>query len=220
MRVNYVTVSRQLAFDFFRTSMEENDDWRDELYQDYVGPIIVHDKTGNRRGLTGNYGLIPKRHLPSGQRLTTMNAHAETVGQLRTYKSARARSQLCLVPMVRLFEPNCEQPTHVRWSIGMATDEPFAVAGLYREWENEDGKKTFFVHPTDHQRRRPSPHESFPSPGEEKRSLVIVSSADYDDWLGCKDRGRARTHLQPYPAKLMAGEPAPKVAVALQKELF
>lgn len=106
MCVNYVTVSRQLAFDFFRTSMEESDDWRDELYQDYVGPIIVHDEAGNRKGLTGTYGFIPKRHMPPGQRLTTMNARAETVGQLRTYKSAWAKSQLCLIPMVRFFEPN------------------------------------------------------------------------------------------------------------------
>lgn len=60
----------------------------------------------------------------------------------------------------------------------------------------------------------------FHRPEEEKRSLVIVPSADYDEWLGCKDPERARTYLQPYPAGLMAGEPAPKVAVALQKELF
>ncbi|MFM9436467.1 putative SOS response-associated peptidase YedK [Janthinobacterium sp. CG_23.3] len=55
---------------------------------------------------------------------------------------------------------------------------------------------------------------------EEKRSLVIVPNADYDDWLGCKDPERARTYLQPYPAGLMAGEPAPKVAVVKQHELF
>jgi putative SOS response-associated peptidase YedK len=56
--------------------------------------------------------------------------------------------------------------------------------------------------------------------GEEKRSLVIVPSADYDEWLGCKDPERARTYLQPYPAELMSGEPAPKVAAVKQTELF
>jgi putative SOS response-associated peptidase YedK len=56
--------------------------------------------------------------------------------------------------------------------------------------------------------------------GEKKRSLVIVRSADYDEWLGCKDPERARTYLQTYPAELMAGEPAPKVAVVKQTELF
>ena len=220
MCVNYVTVSRQLAFEFFRTSMEKNDDWRDELYQDYVGPIIVHDEAGNRRGLTGTYGFIPKRHMPPGQRLTTMNARAETVGQLRTYKSAWTKSQLCLVPMVRFFEPNWEQSTHVRWSIGMATGEPFAVAGLYREWVEEDGKKTFsFTQLTINADDHPF-MKRFHRQGEEKRSLVIVPNADYDDWLGCKDPERARTYLQPYPADLMYGEPAPKIPVVQQRELF
>lgn len=220
MCVNYVTISRQLAFDFFRTSMEESDDWRDELYQDYVGPIIVHDDAGNRKGLTGTYGFIPKRHMPPGQRLTTMNARAETVGQLRTYKSAWAKSQLCLVPMVRFFEPNWEQPTHVRWSIGMATGEPFTVAGLYREWEEEDGEKSFsFTQLTINADDHPF-MKRFHRQGEEKRSLVIVPNADYDDWLGCKDPERARTYLQPYPAELMAGQPAPKVPVVKQSELF
>ncbi len=143
MCVNYVTVSRQLAFEYFRTPKEVGEGWREELYQDYVGPIIVHDEVGNRKGLVGSYGFIPKRRMPPGQRLTTMNARAETVGQLRSYKSAWAKSQLCLVPMRHFFEPNWEQEKHVRWSIGMASGEPFAVAGLYRDSDEEDGKKSF-----------------------------------------------------------------------------
>lgn len=132
--VNYVTVSRQLAFEYFRIPIEESDDWREELYQDYVAPIIIHDEAGNRKGLVGSYGFIPEHRMPPGQRLTTMGSCAETVGQLRTYKSAWAKSQLCIVPMVRFFEPNWEQEKHVRWSIGMAKGEPFAVAGQYRQW--------------------------------------------------------------------------------------
>ena len=50
--------------------------------------------------------------------------------------------------------------------------------------------------------------------------VVIVPSADYDDWLGCKDREGARTHLLPYPAELMAVQQEPKAAVAKQYELF
>jgi putative SOS response-associated peptidase YedK len=218
--VNYVTVSRQLAFEIFRTPIEESDDWRDELYQDYVGPIIVHDDAGHRKGLVGSYGFIPKRRMPPGQRLTTMNARAETVGQLRSYKSAWAKSQLCLVPMRHFFEPNWEQEKHVRWSIGMASGEPFAVAGLYREWEEEGGEKSYsFTQLTINADEHPFMRR-FHRQGEEKRSLVIVPSADYDEWLGCKDPERARTYFQPYPAELMAGEPAPKVAVVKQTEMF
>jgi hypothetical protein len=99
--------------------------------------------------------------MPPGQRLTTMNARAETVGQLRSYKSARAKSQLCLVPMRHFFEPNWEQEKHVRWSIG--TDD------------------LALVHAVDHQCRQASFHEALLPSGEKKRSLVIVPSADYDD---------------------------------------
>ena len=150
----------------------------------------------------------------------TMNARAETVGQLRTYKSAWTKAQLCFVPMARFFEPNWEQPTHVRWSIGMATGEPFAVADLYRKWEEENEKKSFSftqltINADDHPLMKRLHRQ-----GEEKRSLVIVPSADYDDWLGCKDLERARTYLQPYLADLMTGEPAPKVPVAKQSNPF
>lgn len=102
----------------------------------------------------------------------------------------------------------------------MASGEPFAVAGLYREWEEEDGEKSFsFTQLTINADDHPF-MKRFHRQGEEKRSLVIVPSADYDDWLECKDPGRARTYLQPYPAELMTGESAPKIAVAMQNELF
>jgi hypothetical protein len=64
MCVNYVTVSRQLAFDYFRKPTEVGEDWREEFYQDYTGPIIVHDDDGDRKGLVGSYGFIPKRRMP------------------------------------------------------------------------------------------------------------------------------------------------------------
>lgn len=191
MCVNYVTVSRPLAFEYFRTPLEVGEDWRDELYQDYMGPIIVHDETRNRKGLVGSYGFIPKRRMRPGQRLTTMNARAETVGQLRCYKSAWAKSQLCLVPMLSFFEPNWEQEKHVRWSIGMASREPFAVAGLYRQWAEDDGTNSYsFTQLTINADDHPLV-KRFHSQGEEKRSLVIVAASDYDDWLGCNDPERA-----------------------------
>ncbi|ATD59935.1 hypothetical protein CNX70_06845 [Janthinobacterium svalbardensis] len=102
----------------------------------------------------------------------------------------------------------------------MATGEPFAVAGLYREWEEENGKKSFsFTQLTINADDNPF-MKRFHRKGEEKHSLVIVPASDYDEWLGCKDPERARTYLQPYPAELMAGQSAPKVPIVKQSELF
>lgn len=220
MCVNYLTVSRQICFDWFRTPIEVNDDWREEIYQDYAAPFIVHDNQGNRKGLVGSYGFIPKRHMPLGQRLTTLNARSETVGQLRTYKKAWTTSKLCLVPCTAVFEPNWEQAQHVRWAIEMANKAPYAVAGIWRSWDEEDGSQAHsFTQLTVNADEHPVMRR-FHKPGDEKRSVVIIPQDQYDDWLGCKDPQLARAFLQLYPADLMNAYAAPRPSTKKQAELF
>jgi hypothetical protein len=45
--------------------------------------------------------------------------------------------------------------------------------------------------------------------GDEKRSVVIVSPAAYQDWLGCRSTDEARSFLNLYPAAEMAAEAYP-----------
>ncbi|MEO8169460.1 MAG: SOS response-associated peptidase family protein [Oxalobacteraceae bacterium] len=218
MCVNYITVSRQVLYDVFDTSVPSDEEWREELYRDYLGPIIVHDDGGKRAGLIASYSMVPKRHLPAGTDFSTMNARDNTIGKLKSYKPFWNAGQLCLVPMLAFFEPNWEQKAHVRWKIGMADASPFAVAGLYREWKEQDGNTSFaFTQLTINADDHPL-MQRFHRPGAEKRSLVIVPRAEYDEWLSCKDPERARTWLQPYPAELMRAEPAPKPKDARPKE--
>ncbi|MES2740092.1 MAG: SOS response-associated peptidase family protein [Pseudomonadota bacterium] len=219
MCVNYITVSRQICFDFFRTPLETGEEWRDEIYQDYAAPFIIREH-GARVARLGSYGFIPQRRMPPGQRLTTMNARAETVGQLRTYKQAWAASQRCLVPCMAVFEPNWEQSQHVRWAIEMADQAPFAVAGLWRGWEEPDGALShsftqLTVNADDHPVMR-----RFHKPGDEKRSVAIVRPQDYDDWLACTDPDLARGMLQLYPAELLHARSAPRPSTKKQAELF
>lgn len=211
MCVNYITVSRQLAFEWFKTPVDTDEDWRDELYQDYRGPIIVPGADGSRQGLLASYGLIPQAKLRSGLKLTTMNARSETVGSALNYKRPWAASQLCLVPMQAFFEPNWEQGTHVRYRIGMANDDPFAVAGVYQSYQEADGTLTYaFTQLTMNADEHPL-MKRFHRPGDEKRSLIVVRPEDYDDWLNCSDPERARSFFQLYPADWMRAEPAPKI---------
>jgi len=46
-------------------------------------------------------------------------------------------------------------------------------------------------------------------PGDEKRSLVIVRSQDYDTWLGCRDPELAHSYLVQQGAELLVGTPMP-----------
>lgn len=43
MCVNYITVSRQICFDWFKTPIEVNEDWREEIYKGRPAPFIIHD---------------------------------------------------------------------------------------------------------------------------------------------------------------------------------
>lgn len=124
--------------------MQTSLEWRDEAYQDYVARIIRRAADNKREALVASYGMVPNKRIPAGvKKYSTMNARTETVGQLRSYAKSWREGKLCLVPMRGFFEPNWETGSTVQWRIGMADSTPFAVAGLYRSWPEEDGNEFF-----------------------------------------------------------------------------
>jgi putative SOS response-associated peptidase YedK len=145
------------------------------------------------------------------KRFSTMNARAETIGELRSYANAWRRSQLCLVPLQDFFEPSYESGKAERWQIGLHDTSDFAVAGIYRSWDEDLGQQSFSfcqitINADDHPLMK-----RFHKPGEEKRSLVILGEEDYDEWLSCTNPEMARAFLQQYPAEKMWAKPAPSV---------
>lgn len=214
MCVNYLPVSRRTLINTFQAPLAAEASWPEEAYQDYAAPLIRHDEHGRREALVASYGMVPKQHIPPGvKHFATLNARAETVGQLRSYSAAWKRGQLCLLPMDAFYEPNWEAGKHVRYRIGMADRSPFAVAGLYRQWQEADGKAAWsFTQLTVNADAHPLMNRMH-RPDDEKRSLVIVPASDYDDWLACRDPEAARTFLRLFPAALMEAVPEPKEAV-------
>lgn len=213
MCVNYLPVSRRTLVNTFQAPLAAEASWPEEAYQDYAAPLIRHDEHGRRVALVASYGMVPRQHIPPAvKRFSTLNARAETVGQLRSYSAAWKRGQLCLLPMEAFFEPNWETGKHVRYRIGMADKSPFAVAGLYRQWQEADGSAAWsFTQLTVNADTHPLMRRMHRA-DDEKRSLVIVPAADYDDWLACRDPEAARSFLRLFPAALMEATPAPKEA--------
>lgn len=239
MCVNYITVSRQLAFDWFRTPIETTEDWREEIYCDYQAPFIVHDEQARRQGLLGSYGFVPQRHRPLKQltaeehekalraaeraiaqgkpapeprriRMDTMNARAEEVGSKRNYKSYWLEQRLCLVPALAFFEQNYETGKAERWRIELADGAPFAMPGMWRTWREEDGSVVnAFTHFTLNADDHPL-LSRFHEPDVEKRGAAIVRPEHWDDWLGCKNPEFARALIELAPAELLRAYPAPK----------
>jgi putative SOS response-associated peptidase YedK len=151
-------------------------------------PIILADEGGVRRVSLGTFALQPRRHIPAHLKpWNTMNARAETIAQKPSYETDKA----------------------VRWEIGMADDASFAVAGLWKEWPEEDGSKTIgFTQITVNADEHPL-MKRFHKPNDEKRSLVIVLVDQYDDWLSCRDTEVARSFLSLYPAGNMTSREVP-----------
>lgn len=213
MCINY-TPTRPELMEYFKVHGRSMNDWNVEVWQDYDAPIIRHDDQGRRQAMLGAYSMIPKSRMQPGvKRFSTMNARAETLGSLRSYAPSWHGGKLCLVPMQNFFEPNYESGEAERWRIGLIEEPDFAVAGLYKEWPQEDGSVSYsFTQITINADEHPLMNR-FHKPGEEKRSLVIVPPEDFDDWLSCRDPEFARAFLRSYSADRMFAEFAPKPKV-------
>ena len=198
------------AFDVFSLFPVPNFDYKPEIYKDYAAPIFRR-VDGEYLTSAATFGMVPRKFIPQGVKaLDTMNARSESVGQKASFRTAWTKLQLALIPCRRFYEPDYETGKAVRWRIGMADGAPLAIAGLLCAWKDPaDGSTSLSmtmltVNADDHPLMK-----RFHRPGAEKRSVVIIPSTEYEDWLSCKSTDEARSFLQLYPADAMHAEPFP-----------
>jgi putative SOS response-associated peptidase YedK len=184
-------------------------EWREEVYKDYAAPIILSDATGWRAAQIATFGMVPRKHIPQGVKVfDTMNCRSESVATKRSFSGAWKAGQLCLIPCSAFYEPSYESGKAVRWRIGMADGKPFAIAGLWRAWNEPGGTERSFTMLTANADHHPLMRR-FHKPGDEKRSVIIVPPAQYEEWLSCRDSELARTLFRLPHEDDMAAEAAP-----------
>ncbi|SEI80917.1 SOS response-associated peptidase [Paraburkholderia diazotrophica] len=209
MCTSYEANPNAARWDVFSLFPQPDFDYKPEIYKDYYAPIFLR---GGEQFTTvpASFGIVPRRHIPPGVKVfDTMNARSESVEQKRSFSGAWKSLQLCLIPCRTFFEPNYETGKAVRWKIGMANGDPLAIAGLWRQWKEVDGSLSLaFTMLTVSSDEHPL-MTRFHKPGDEKRSVVIVPPARYDDWLSCTSTDEARSFLQLYPADEMCAGPYP-----------
>nr|WP_213308906.1 SOS response-associated peptidase family protein [Paraburkholderia sacchari] len=209
MCTNYAAARRDQLFKHYGIEPPDSP-WRDDVYKDYPAPIIRR-VDGAERADVATFGIVPRKHIPEGVKLfDTMNARSETVGEKRSFSGAWKKQQLCLIPAEAFYEPNYESGKAVRWRIGLASGEPFAIAGLWREWSEPEGPALSFTMLTLNADEHPLMNR-FHAPGKEKRGVVILPREAYSDWLACRSMDEARSFLNLMPADKMHAEafPAP-----------
>jgi putative SOS response-associated peptidase YedK len=150
-----------------------------------------------RWGLVPTWSKDPKAGPP------IINARAETLATKPAFRSAFKRRR-CLIPADGFYEwqkiagAKVKQPFYIR----LAKDRPFAFAGLWEKWHNDEGsllESCTIVTTEPNDVMRPL-HDRMP---------VILPDEEYARWLDPKneDVDELQELLRPYPAEEIAACP-------------
>ena len=102
-------------------------------------PVIVRHRGGNECRLM-HWGLIPHWAADPSIGNRTINARAETLTELPSFKSLVTRCR-CIIPADGFYEWRKEGKRKVPMWVHLKTKEPFGLAGLWDVWRKPDGKK-------------------------------------------------------------------------------
>lgn len=182
--------NRQVMKDHFRLDgVPEGGKW--DMWPGYLGPFIrrhefadVGDEAvPDREALLGSFGLIP--HWATDTKITrqTYNARSETVAMKPSYRDAWKKGQHCIIPADAFYEPDWRSGKAVATRIFRTDGLPMGIAGLWSWWKSPKGEilhgfTMLTINADNHELMR-----QFHKPTDEKRMVVILPEARYDDWL-------------------------------------
>ena len=194
-----------------------------DMWPGYVGSFIrrhpqahVGDEAGpEREALTGLFGLVPPWSPDTKITRFTYNARSETVAHKPSFKEAWKHAQHCIVAADAFFEPDWRSGQPVPARIARADGEPMGIAGLWSAWMSPQGEPVhsftmLTINADEHQLMR-----HFHKPADEKRMVVILPEAAYDDWL-CAKPEHSWAFMRPYPAQWLQAS----AALSPQQGLF
>ncbi len=163
-----------------------------------VQPVVRQSRdTGGREVALQRWGLVPFWAKDAKLAYSTFNARAEEAAQKPAFREA-LKKRRCLVPADAFYEwQRMGAKTKRPLAIGMASGEPFALAGLWESWKPKDGPalETFTILTTDPNEMMAPIHNRMP---------VIVERQDYARWLEPGDPAQPPVDLmRPFAAEKM-----------------
>ncbi len=235
MCTNYIPTRGDRLQQFFDVT-DAGRTWRDEAYPGYMAPMIrsaqIDGPAGGQMPVceAACFGLIPGWSRDGLNFRHCYNSRTETVAQKPSFRNAWRKRQFCLVPVDAFFEPNYESGRPVRWRIERSDGEPMALAGIWEAWRRPPAESTG---------RSPGPTDAqvdehgwllsfalltinadqhpvmrrFHPPDDEKRSVVVIPSADRLDWLDGGGQDPTRFWSGPDPDEMrIVADPRPVAA--------
>jgi putative SOS response-associated peptidase YedK len=160
--------------------------------------VIRHNhKTGDRTLDLLRWGLIPHGcRDPAGGR-KPINARAESVARLPSFRTAYAKRR-CIVPVECFFEWRATKGARAKqpYAVAMKDRTPFAIGGIWENWRHpQSGEwvRTFAIITVPSNELVAQIHDRMP--------LILPKSA-YERWLSSEPD--PHDLLVPFPAELMA----------------
>lgn len=166
-----------------------------DAWPGYAAPFLINE--GGGMWVAGSFGLVPYWADPKLAR-STYNARSETIAEKPSFRRAWKERRLCIIPASCIFEPCYETGRAVPWRIGRADGEPFGVAGIWERRAGDEGVTRWSCSMLTINADEHPLMSRFHKPADEKRSVVILSPADYDQWLTAKNEAELRELLKPF----------------------
>jgi putative SOS response-associated peptidase YedK len=200
------------------------------IYPSYVAPFIRRPREQDSGDeavpafelAEGYFGLLPSWAGDTRYCKNTYNARTETVTTKASYKKAWAKPRHCIVLCHAIYEPDWRPGKPVPTRFTHADEETLGVAGLWWPWKNpkagawEESFTMLTVNAANHPQ-----FKHMHRPEDEKRMVVILPEAQYEEWLDAPAE-RSMDFMNQYPAErlvmtpepLPPKEPTPKVSRA------
>jgi putative SOS response-associated peptidase YedK len=187
--------------------------WREEAYPLYPSPFIyMHN--GQAKCDLAQFGLVPFWAADKKKfGLKTYNARSETAFDKPSFRTAWREQRYGIVLVESFFEPNWETGKAVRWRIKRADSQPTAIASLWeRVVDHETGEIIFSFSMLTVNADIDPVMNHFHKPGDEKRSVVVLTDDEYMPWLNASN-DQAMSFMDLAPANYLVSEPAPKIII-------
>lgn len=162
-----------------------------------IPAIVGTEKT--RMVLHMRWGFIPHWYKAPNDGPLLINARSETIAEKPAFRQA-CRTRRCLIPASGYYEwSGTKEEGKQPWYIFPSTQPIFAMAGIWQEYESEDGSKsgTCAIVTVNANDKLATIHHRMP---------VIVTQSDFGLWLGERGKGAARL-MQPSPDNILNAHP-------------
>jgi putative SOS response-associated peptidase YedK len=169
-----------------------------------VACVRTNPESRERECTELKWGLVPYWAKDPGIGNKLINARGETVAEKPAFRKA-FKQQRCLVLADGFYEWTREGKTKQPYYIRFKDGRPFAIAGLWEQWEKQEPTlETCALITTGPNALMKPIHNRMP---------VILAPKDYDDWLDPSQHTVERLNvlLRPFPSEEMEAYPVSSI---------